>query len=204
MADAGLVAQPGGGLELGTVKLPSRCIGRRRFDGWSVTARGLQVTYQQKLYVSGSIAPTFGATYKGTGATFGRGGSIGSENESVVTVVYVDGDGVEGTTELPSGTSVREGTVFRMDHLGPNMFAVRNLSGNQSTRFLLSPADFIPSVGFRKRDIALVLFAAMALAAMNLPWVALLLARPSYVLWRIREARRQREQLAEYMAQVAS
>lgn len=198
------VGNEGGELSLGALVVPPRRIGRRTFAGRSVTVCALHATYQQKLYVSGHIAPTIGATYKGTGATFGRGGSIGSENESVVTVVYVDGDGVEGTTELPSGTSVREGTVFRMDLLNGKMFAARNVSGRQSTRLLMSPADFIPGVGFKKRDVPLIVLGGMALAAGNLPWVALLFARPAWVVWRNIEMRRQRAQVGEYMATVAS
>lgn len=190
--------------ELRSSVVPAKRIGRRTWTGKTVVAQALHVTYQQKLFVSGYIAPTYGGIYDGTGAVFGAGGSIGSSNESVVTVVHADERGVENTTELPSGISLREGTIFRMDYLDGRLFAARNISGNQGTRFLLSPANFIGSVGFKKRDLACCFGALLALSAANWAFVALFMARPAWVMWRKVELRRQRAELGQYMASIAS
>ena len=98
-----------GAHELTTFVTPVKRIGRVDYHGVSITARALLVTYEQKLTVSGSIAPTLGLTSRGTGGVFSAGGEIGSSNKSVATVVHVDERGVENTVELPSSTSVRGG-----------------------------------------------------------------------------------------------
>ena len=134
----------------------------------------------------------------------GAGGSISSQNDSVVTVVHVDGNGVEGTTELPSGVSVREGTIVRLDYLDGALFAVRNVTGGQGTRLLLSAADFIVGPALKKRDFALTVLAVMALGAGDLPLIPLLLVRPAWVVWRNVQARKDRERLNDYMSTVAS
>lgn len=196
------ISPTGDGPELVTSATPSIRIGRIDYRGLSVTAQALLVTYEQKLSVSGSIAPTIGMTSKGTGGVFSAGGLIGSHNESVATVVYVDRDGVENTAELPSNTSVRQGSVFRMDHLNGHRFAVCNLSGHQPIRWLRGAGSFISVPIFRKRHVLLIILALAAAYWSLWLWSAALVARPAWVLWRRTTRRAELKALSEYMVRI--
>ena len=192
-----------GAHELNTFVTPTKRIGRVDYHGVSITARALLVTYEQKLTVSGSIAPTVGLTSRGTGGVFSAGGEIGSSNKSVATVVHVDERGVENTVELPSSTSVREGAVFRMDRLNGHLFAVRNISGNQPVRWLMDASRFIAVPRFSKRHVLLILIAlAMVYWSLWL-WAAAFAARPAWVLWRRTTGRAELKELSEHMARIA-
>ena len=188
------------GRELATSATPAVRIGRVDYRGLSITARALLVTYEQKMSVSGFIAPTTGVTIRGTGGVYGAGGEISTHNESVATVVYVDRDGVENTAELPSDTSVREGSVFRMDHLNGHRFAVRNITGNQPVRWLRGAGSFISVPEFKKWYVLLVVFALFNLYENDWSSFAALMAWPAWIIWRQVQRRAEIKRLGDYMA----
>ena len=191
-----------GGRQLATSATPAVRIGRVDYRGLSVTAKALMVTYEQKMSVSGYIAPTTGVTIRGTGGVYGAGGKISTHNESVATVVYVDRDGVENTAELPSDTSVREGSVFRMDHLNGHRFAVRNISGNQPVRWLRGAGSFISMPEFKKWYLLLIIMALLNLWKGDWEWFVVLAAWPAWVLGRRAIRQAEIRSLNQYMATI--
>ena len=192
-----------GAHELTTFVTPVKRIGRVDYHGVSITAGALLVTYEQKLTVSGSIAPTLGLTSRGTGGVFSAGGEIGSSNKSVATVVHVDERGVENTVELPSSTSVREGAIFCMHRLNGHLFAVRNISGNQPVRWLMDAGRFISVPRFSTRHVLPILVALAMIYWSNWPLATAFVARPVWMLWRRTTGGAELKELSEHMARIA-
>lgn len=179
-------------------------IGSRRFQTRSTIAECLVATYQQKTHVFGSIMPTVGGTIGGDGMVFSRGGFIGSHSESVVQAVCRDSAGCEQTLELPASVSPREGSLLLLHYLNDNiLYAVRNLSAQQETRILASPAEVISLRPWKKRYILVALLALIVIKG-NLLAGLLVAAWPAWILFDRQRAKYQRKALGRLMLESLS
>jgi hypothetical protein len=156
------------------------------------------------MAVFGSIAPTVGGTWDGYGTVYGGGGTIKSQSESVVQVVYCDHDDCENTAELPASISAREGTVLRLDFVNGNIFAAQNLSGKQDIRGLLGPADFIAWPQWQGILTFLTILAIGALLLHAYLYAAIFAILPTYKVYQRHLAKQRRKQLGEYMGRALS
>lgn len=198
--DTSIVGRENGtGIRLSSTVLPAERIGKTNYRARCAIVLSRHVTYQQKTHVFGNIAPTIGGTWDGYGTVFGGGGSIRSQSESVVQVVYCEQDESEATAELPASISAREGTILRLDFLNGHLFAAQNLSGKQAPRGLLGPNDFIPWPQWHGALTFLIVLAFVALAMSSVIGVIVFAALPAYKIYQRIQVRRQRTQLGEYM-----
>lgn len=185
---------------LSSFQIEEMKIGEDVYRGFTSIVLCRHATYQQKTQVFGYIAPTVGFSSKGSGATFGAGGAISSQNESVITVVYVNSSGIEATTELPASVSALDGTLLRLDFINNSLVAATNLSGKQAPRILLGPGSFLEQIRW---SWFYAVSAIIAMLCQSEPILFILFLTPLAIfIYRRVKRNREREQLAEYMNRV--
>lgn len=188
-----------------------RRIGGTAYQGGCIIARIRHATYQQQSTTHGRSAGVFGLTSDGNGFVTGGGGYVDTHHRGVVSVVIEDENARHTTQELPSEMALLEGGILRIDLINGRVVAATNLSGRQGTLVLLGPSAFIGSASFTKLHgflmLAAVLMAGQILSSHPIAGLAMtgaFAALPFTRLRKIRELKRRRVELKDYMLEVMS
>lgn len=125
-------------------------IGNQTYRCGSEFVEVVDITYQQKAHTSGYTNGVRGFTYAGYGLVGGGEGTVSTTHENVATVIIRDQNGRERQCEFPAELAARNTALLRLDTVGNNIVAVRNISGKSGPIALLNEHDFYPARRLRK------------------------------------------------------